>query len=345
MSTRKPLQPLPLDHFVRAALFSSNSSSSSSSRSSSPVKKPRMGDLLPSPFLSATSRSGPLQPLYERPPTPRRVGIASPRSSPARAMLSRDEEERLGDDEVVSASPRRLIDLFKQSAGPSSPVGGPSSATTTARRERSMPPPSPRRVLSPFLARKEDKEEEPAALAWSFYHDGDAEAFAPTTAADEDASMSSPDENPSDLHKENDRPPPRRRRSTSLLSQTTTTGTLAAPSPAPSPRPSPLPASTTPRTPPSSSFALPELFSASAVAAAVYSSYPFASTTHAAVAVFGESAASSFGRVRSEGEEEAEGALLPAFEAQGGEGGRKRQSLEQAGGEGKRARVDEGEGV
>ncbi|GAA5920022.1 hypothetical protein JCM6882_001708 [Rhodosporidiobolus microsporus] len=352
---RKPLAPLPLEQFLRAAAAASSSSSSPS-----PKKRSHLtGDmsLLPSPFLaSSTPRhaSGPLTTLYEAPPKLQRSPGRVPVASPQRRMLARDEEERLGDDEMPVSSPRRLLDLFqaseKRGGGPGAQGGSGSSPVRSMRG--SMPPPSPRRAMSPFMGRREEKEEEPAAPTWSFYED-DGETTAPAedeTPTEEDATMSSPIAEEADavpVDKENNRPPPRRRRSTSLFSQVSTSA-LAAPSSVPttttastslvassnpSPaRPPPLPLTLpsvsaptilehrppSPRTPPA------------VTSSPGFPSYPDLGSTNP-LSAFAESAATSFSPVLRQ--EDGEETLL---DRSVGGGGRKRPSLEAVGGAVKR---------
>ncbi|GAA5827140.1 hypothetical protein JCM11251_001136 [Rhodosporidiobolus azoricus] len=362
-AVRKPLAALPLEPFLTPA-----STSTSSSSSPSPKKRSRLtGDmsLLPSPFLSTTSTtprhaSGPLTTLYE---APRGVFSGSPgrrvqqidASSPQRRMLVRDEEERLGDDEMPPSSPRRLLDLFQESEkrGSGSGLGGSGSSSVRGMRG-SMPPPSPRRTLLPFVGRKaeKDQEETPTAPTWSFYQDdesavpdGDPDAVA------QDATMSSPaaSEEGADLtpvDKENARPSPRRRRSASLLSPSSTPILTTATTPFPPPA---MPASThpSPARPPPLALPLP---SASAppvldhaplprtppavdTSSPGFPSYPDLSATMTnPLAAFSEGAATSFSPT-SRDEEAGVGYLL-------GGGSKKRQSLEQAGGAEKRLKEE-----
>ncbi|GAA5920726.1 hypothetical protein JCM1841_004961 [Sporobolomyces salmonicolor] len=324
-----------------------------------------MGSLLPSPFLAASSTtprhaSGPLSTLYEAPrlqASPR--SWAGARDSPRRAatMMRDEDEQQRDDDEMPATPPRRLLDLFVQSASKS--VGGMGSP---GRTNGTMQLPSPRRVLSPAPARKEEKVEEEALPTWSFYEDDDDDsAAAPTAPSDSSAvAFPAPEDDPMTVvddpdaipvDKENSCPPPRRLRSTSLLSQSSSV-TLAAPSPTvaslsnsasdsanPSPaRPSVPPISVPPaptfeRTHPDSEPRTPEPTSPSSP-----SRYPSWSETTTAY-LFSESGPTSFSSTTVSHSEGSELSLGPAFAAGGG-GGKKRPSLEEAGGDDKRFRPE-----
>ncbi|GAA5862339.1 hypothetical protein JCM1840_004150 [Sporobolomyces johnsonii] len=323
-----------------------------------------MGSLLPSPFLAASSTtprhaSGPLSTLYEAPrlsASPR--SRPGPRESPRRAaaMMRDDDDQQRDDDEMPATPPRRLLDLFVQSA--SKTAGG---AGSPGRINGSMLPPSPRRVLSPVPARREDKVEE-APPTWSFYEDdGDDSATAATAPSDspavafttpEDETMSVVDDSDAiPVDKENSRPPPRRLRSTSLLSQSSSV-TLAAASPTvasssnstsnsanPSPaRPSVPPISLPPAPTFELSHANPEPRTPEPTSPSSPSRYPSWSEITTAY-LFSESGPTSFSSTTVGHSEGSELSLGPAFSVGGG-GGKKRPSLEEAGGDDKRFRVE-----
>ncbi|GAA6041603.1 hypothetical protein JCM8097_007763 [Rhodosporidiobolus ruineniae] len=286
-------------------------------------------------------------------------------------MEREDDDQRLGDDEMPFSSPRRLLDLFRSAgASPDKRTLGAGGSPRAVRG--SMPPPSPRRVLSPFPGKREDKEEEAPPPTWSFYQDDGEEDSPSLPSADaeeeegaaEDAPMSSPpsssSEEPDLDHKENARPPPRRRRSTSLLSQASTVAgpptasTSAVPSSNPSPRRPPPPAlplpeashsappslihplprpHSTPRTPPPASTPSPTFPSS-----AFPDFFPSAFSSGVAGglgAPFAEPGVTSFSPALATADADGVGGggLLAAFgEGERREGGRKRSSVEGAGG-------------
>ncbi|GAA5987049.1 hypothetical protein JCM11641_007821 [Rhodosporidiobolus odoratus] len=348
-TSRKPLQPLPLEPFTHL-----NSPSSSSSPKKRLQARDRMA-LLPSPFPSTSSRSpvGPLATLYEAPrlhlspPQRERVVHPSPRS-----MLDRDEQETVADDEMPHSSPRRLLDSFLKA----DPRSSPSLVASPAKSSRaSLPPPSPRRTMSPFVSRADEQQQEDATPAWSFYQDDGDEPSSASTSAGQDAPMSPGEDDTTPTDKENNRPPPRRRRSTSLLSQTST-ATLAAPSPTVASTSTSTstsavnPSNSSPARPPPLAF-LPPPSAAMMVEHSILSprtplgastpSFPslFDATTTNPVNAFAESAATSFSPGVAASEETNLGAgLLPDYATARGAagGGRKRPSLDQADGPDKR---------
>ncbi|GAA5907999.1 uncharacterized protein JCM6883_004084 [Sporobolomyces salmoneus] len=160
MSSRLPLSTLPLSQFIPT------SSTTSPSKRSTPLRQSALSmSLLPSPFLASTTprtatTSGPLSTLYERTGARGGVGEGSPRSTRSRNPSSRliDQEEQQeqleGDETSVTTTPKRLLDLFVQSAEKGSP-------SKTSERASS--------------ARKEEVVEE-TAPAWDFYFDDNADA-------------------------------------------------------------------------------------------------------------------------------------------------------------------------
>ncbi|GAA6018266.1 hypothetical protein JCM11491_005131 [Sporobolomyces phaffii] len=242
MSSRLPLSALPLSQFI-------STTATSPSKRLTPLRQSASSmSLLPSPFLASTTprgaaaATGPLATLYER-------GVASTSRSrtPSSRLIDQDEQqEQLEGDESASATPpRRLLDLFVQSA----------------EKDKGSPSRHSDRVS---LVRKPDPVED-AAPVWDFYFDDSNEtvispALSPSTEPATPAATSAVDRPQEDDEeedpaatapfKENVGPPPRRFRSstsTSLLSLPTETVSAPSslsgsvnPSPTHTPPPPPL---------------------------------------------------------------------------------------------------------
>ncbi|GAA5922671.1 uncharacterized protein JCM15063_003384 [Sporobolomyces koalae] len=230
MSSRQPLSTLPLAPYIAQP-----SSSSSPTKRLTPLRQSASSmSLLPSPFLPSTTpraqaSTGPLSTLYER----GGGGGASPQRAtrsrtPSSRLLEQEElQEQLdADDSATSTPPKRLLDLFVQSA----------------ERDKAALLRSPKRVSSP---QKEPEVPEPEP-AWEFYFDAESDSVPPAAVSQEQSVPErSPDGEVTDVEveaeppfKENVRLPPR--------------APSATPSTAPqtSFAPASLPGSTVPSPPP-----------------------------------------------------------------------------------------------
>ncbi|GAA6058693.1 hypothetical protein JCM10212_003381 [Sporobolomyces blumeae] len=230
MSTRLPLAPLPLSQFVAAPGLTPSPPKKHSRLAR--LVRPTLGmadpsTLLPSPFAqpaastSTGPSSGPLTTLYDRPPSVRRVE-QSPRTARTRrpSLIDQEEaQEHEPDAPTIATPPRRLLDLFVQSAEKE----GKSPRRRRAESIASSPAP-----LFNASARADEAPVAPNdSPAFEFFYDeGVDDAPCSTTATTGDAALRAGLE-PSDdgsegdastSSKENARPAPRHFRSASLLS-------------------------------------------------------------------------------------------------------------------------------
>ncbi|GAA5965498.1 hypothetical protein JCM3765_003307 [Sporobolomyces pararoseus] len=267
MSPRIPLSTLPLSQFISA------SASTSPSKKQTPLRQSALSmSLLPSPFLSTTTprtatTSGPLSTLYERAGGGGGSPIARSRTrsrTPSSRLIEQEEEQEQleGEEASVSTPPRRLLDLFVQSA----------------EKDKGS---DPDRVCS---TRKEAVAEE-VAPAWDFYFDDESSADSQQAEGNQGASARSvgeelEEEVPADAAtKENDRLPPRRFRSS------TSNSLLSIPVAETASAPASLPGSANPSptrvpSPPQLSLSLPTIGSSSSSDASIRIQTPPRTTQH-----------------------------------------------------------------
>ncbi|ORY90194.1 hypothetical protein BCR35DRAFT_299765 [Leucosporidium creatinivorum] len=305
-------------------------SSTSTSRSTTPQRS------------TTTTANGPLSTLYEAPIPALQP---SPRPSPARQMLDLDRAQIGPDDDeeaaVDATPPRRLLDLFLQSAT----KNNGSSNTSPSARASPVPP-----AIRPPPSDKDDLP------TWSFYEDPtesdasllplDASTTSSLSSTQEDTEMHSLDSPPPTNENAPPPPLPRRSRSTSSLAPPAATngaGSALSASPrsrststAPPPPPITLPSqpqsqppADSPPTTPTSPPLFPSLWTETT--SATGGGGPFSpSLNSGSQSFFGDTGTSSFevdGQTRAS-------SLLPGFVAAFSSprrGGGKRESLEGAG--------------
>jgi len=140
---RQPLSTLPLAQFI-TPLSTSPSKPTPLRQSASSLMT--LNSLLPSPFLASTTPrapAGPLATIYDRSTTSR--GGASPSrsrqstsSTPSRLIDQEEQQEQLPTDESTTVTPpRRLLDLFVESASKESK--SPRQRVQSTQPEESAP--------------------------------------------------------------------------------------------------------------------------------------------------------------------------------------------------------------
>jgi len=126
--SRQPLSTLPLSQFIP---INSTSPSKPTPLRQSASSLMTLNSLLPSPFLASTTPrapAGPLSTIYDRTTTSRGAGgggggspsrsrQSTSTSTPSRLIEQEEHQEGLPTDESTTATPpRRLLDLFVESA-------------------------------------------------------------------------------------------------------------------------------------------------------------------------------------------------------------------------------------